>query len=331
MELLDSTYKDIIVTNNYFATGDNTMKGLELSKLYYKAYGLEMLETYFPMERSRMAIGLAGEGSECFGFDDWLSQDHDWGPSFCIWLNEEDYKKIGRQVQSRYNQIPTSFEGFPSRKTSQWGENRVGVLSTPQWYRCYTGLPDGPDTIEQWRKIPEAFLATAVNGEIFYDTLDHFSSIRRKLLAFYPEDVRMKKIAARAAIMSQAGQYNYLRCIKRNEPIAAQMALSEFIKAGISMVYLLNRRYTPFYKWMHKGLQGMKILPCAYDQFKQLSQEYNTKATASLIEEICGQIDNELYRQGLSDHKDSYLQNHCDGLMRRIHDPVLRQSHVLSE
>ena len=44
-----------------------------------------------------------------------------------------------------------------------------------------------------------------------------FSMTRESLLAFYPEDVRRKKIAARAAIMSQAGQYNLLRLIKRQD------------------------------------------------------------------------------------------------------------------
>ena len=55
------------------------MKGLELSKAFYIEQVQPMLMEKFPQLFSRMAIGLVGEGSQCFGFDDNLSQDHDWG------------------------------------------------------------------------------------------------------------------------------------------------------------------------------------------------------------------------------------------------------------
>ena len=62
------------------------MTGLELAKAYYETYGKRMLAEEFPRYVDRIAVGLAGEGSECFGFDDAISRDHDFGPSFCMWL-----------------------------------------------------------------------------------------------------------------------------------------------------------------------------------------------------------------------------------------------------
>ena len=59
----------------------------------------------------------------------------------------------------------------------------------PRWYARYTGCPHGPETLEQWRRAPEAFLAAAVNGAVFQDPLGVFSAVRERLLAFYPEDV----------------------------------------------------------------------------------------------------------------------------------------------
>ena len=58
------------------------MRGLELSRLYYEQTGRPALEDRFPELLPQMAFGLAGEGSECFGFDDEFSRDHDWGPGF---------------------------------------------------------------------------------------------------------------------------------------------------------------------------------------------------------------------------------------------------------
>ena len=67
------------------------MKGLELSKRYYEEYGQAMIQRHFRQYEERIAAGLVGMGSECFGFDDEISRDHDWGPAFCIWLNKALY------------------------------------------------------------------------------------------------------------------------------------------------------------------------------------------------------------------------------------------------
>ena len=69
------------------------MQGLELAKRYYEEVGRPMLERDFPELLPRLAAGLVGEGSECLGFDDELSTDHDFGPAFCLWVPEELYAK----------------------------------------------------------------------------------------------------------------------------------------------------------------------------------------------------------------------------------------------
>lgn len=56
-----------------------------------------------------------------------------------------------------------------------------------------------------------------------------------------PEDVRRKKIAARAALMAQAGQYNVPRCLRRGRGDAALLATGEFVREGLYMAFLLNR------------------------------------------------------------------------------------------
>ena len=57
------------------------MNGLELSKAYFDAYGLPMLRERFPRLLPLLAAGLTGSGSECWGYDDEWSRDHDFEPA----------------------------------------------------------------------------------------------------------------------------------------------------------------------------------------------------------------------------------------------------------
>ncbi len=75
------------------------MQGLELAKRYYEEVGRPMLERDFPELLPRLAAGLVGEGSECLGFDDAISQDHDFGAGFCLWFSAEDYNQYGNALR----------------------------------------------------------------------------------------------------------------------------------------------------------------------------------------------------------------------------------------
>lgn len=50
-----------------------------------------------------------------------------------------------------------------------------------------------PQTLRQWPAIPENSLATAVNDEVFHDPAEKFTAIRKTLIEYHPEDVRLKK------------------------------------------------------------------------------------------------------------------------------------------
>lgn len=321
------------------------MKGLELSRQYYEAYGRQMIREKFEAYEERIAVGLVGQGSECFGFDDEYSRDHDFGPSFCMWLTEEDYQKIGAALETEYEKLPKTFMGFEGRRLSSQGGGRVGVLETGSFYQTFIGSKALPKTLFDWLFLPERYLAAATNGNVFRDDLGAFSKIRNGLLPCYPEDVRIKKIAARAAGMAQAGQYNYARCMKRGETVAARLALEEFMKTTISMVYLLNKRYTPFYKWMFRGMQSLPVLSGISGQLIVLAETGASKeawerelpyGTLNLadkkveaVEIICGKVVEELKKQGLTDRTDDFLENHTEEIMSRIKDPQIRSLHVM--
>ena len=306
-------------------------QGLALSRAYYEQVGRPMLEKRFPGQLDRMAIGLAGDGSECLGFDDALSRDHDWGPSFCIWLTNEDYVTFGQELQRAYDSLPGEFGGFPARRVFAGGEGRVGVLRIADFYRQFIGMARVPESVAEWSRLPEPFLAKATNGAVFADPLGKFSAIRQGLLQYYPEDVRLKKISVRAATMAQSGQYNYPRCLQRGEKVAAACALGEFVQAACSMVYLLNHRYMPFYKWAHRGLKELPILSGVHSWLAELCAAPDEKAAVAAIEQVCSMVRQEWARQHIAEGSSDFLIDYSPAIAAKIQDERLRSLHIMQE
>jgi hypothetical protein len=164
------------------------MKGLDLAEAYYGSVGLAMIRERFRAFEDRLAVGLADPGSECFGFDDEVSRDHDWGPAFCLWLTDEDFTDIGSELQKTYLGLPSTFAGYGPRQASPGEEWRVGVCRTADFFRRFTGLDRPPRTLPEWLRIPEQNLATCTNGKVFSDPLGEFTRWRQALLDYYPED-----------------------------------------------------------------------------------------------------------------------------------------------
>ena len=324
------------------------IKGLELAERYYDTYGKPMLEARFPELVPRAAVGLVGQGSECFGFDDAISTDHDYGPAFCIWLTAEDYARYGQPLQVAYDALPKDFLGVSGRIASAQGGGRVGVLEIYSFYRTFIGDEQPPKSLARWLHLPVHQLACATNGGVFADPLGEFSAIRHAI-AEYPEDVRIKKIAAHAALMAQSGQYNYARAMRRGDSVAAALALSAFVQSAIHIVYLLNRRYTPYYKWMFCGMQSLPLLaPEVAPLIESLAEigaqkeawahqdapgfnpyVNNQDRKVQCIERICALTIRALEAQGLTSLRDDFLEPHAWEIMKRIQDPVLRHCHVM--
>lgn len=324
------------------------MKGLELAKLYYQQQGKEMIRSQFPEYEDRIAVGLVGQGSECFGFDDEISQDHDFGPAFCLWLTDADHAVIGVPLQKSYLELPSELAGIPARREGAMSGGRIGVMRTSDFYRQQTGWPDAEIPLRNWVYLPESRLATVTNGEVFHDPLGEFTHIRQHLLGFYPQDARLKKIASRLATMAQSGQYNYARSLCRGEFVAAHQSMAEFIRSAISVVFLLNNEYTPFYKWSHRAMSSLHLLPQVKTLLDELVREpirpehwvsqdrrqrfltvNKEDRQIAIVEEICSLVKDQLKLAGLTSRNDVFLEPHAHEVMSRIQDSTIRAMHVL--
>jgi hypothetical protein len=278
------------------------MKGLQLAQEYCNSLGAPMLRQQFGELVDRIAVGLSGPGSECFGFDDDISRDYDSGPAFCMWLTTEDYGNHGTALQRAYEELPQVFKGFGPRVASPGEELRTGVCPTVTFYATYTGLNHAPVTLKDWLYIPE------------------------QSLAFYPGDIRLKKIASRCMTIAQSGQYNLPRSLKRAELFAAHASVTQFCTDMMSLVFLLNKRYAPFYKWMHRAVREFPLLgEWTHSLVSNLIAPTDLKEKPTIIEAICAVIIRELRSEGLTESSSDFLLEHAHRVHSRIRDADLRQ------
>ena len=307
------------------------MKGLGEARKFYEEAGAEMISRNFGDFENRIAVGLVGHGSECFGFDDQTSRDHDFETGFCIWLTKDDEEKIGFRLMRAYDKLVKSVNGERADRVVENGFQ--GVFVTGDFYRRYTGCDGAPKTWQDWLYTNSAYFAEATNGEVFRDDLGEFTKIRNEILHGMPEDVRAKKIGSCALKAAQSGQYNYARCLAHGEEGAAMLALFEFVTNAIELAFLLNRKHCPYYKWALRSMDGL-------DKFAELKQplEYlltadNDKAGQSvkkaIVEDISLALANEINAQFDLGVEGGFLEPYAYAIQKRIKNSDIRNLHIV--
>ena len=310
------------------------MKGLELSEKFYREYGAPMLHKDFPEFEKMIAVGLCGSGSECFGFDDEISKDHDFEPGFCLFLPDENIvdEKTAFALGRAYSALPKEFLGYKRNLQGPVGGNRHGVIRISGFLKEKTGTSDCELSLTDWFFVPEQALAEATNGKVFRDDSGCFTALREKI-SYMPEDVRLKKLAGNLLVMGQSGQYNYPRCISRGETAAAQLCLFEFVKSAMNVIFLLNKKYIPYYKWSFRALSELKVLSENYDLLEYLISNPNNEEKAEqkikITEEICKNIITELEVQNLTMFKGMEIEGHAYSVNNKISDANVRNLHIL--
>ena len=315
--------------------GPEMMKGMELSREFYRTYGEPMLREQFPELLPYLAAGLTGSGSECFGYDDEISRDHDFETGFCLFLPGEEIvdRRTAFQLERAYAKLPKEFGGVSRPLMQPAGGARRGVLRTADFFMEKTGTPDGTLTMRQWLTIPSPVLAEAVNGEIWEDRYGEVTRIREKLVC-WPDDIRKKKLAGQLLLMAQSGQYNYTRCIRHGEEAAAQLAVTEFVKSTMETVFLLNSAYMPYYKWSFRAMRALPKLALEAELLEYLLTTGNEGPMAEekydVIEGIAADVIEELQEQELTEAICGDLEKHAYSVNDRITDSELRNMHVLA-
>ena len=307
---------------------------MEKNRRFYDDYVAELIHSRFSEYEDRIAVGIAGEGSDCFGYDDEISRDHDFGTGVCLWLTDEDMDRFGYLLSVAYNELVDSVER--SYYTDRLRERR-GVMTIREFYSGILNIDCDPEngklTEQEWYRLDHACLKTATNGAVFRDDPGVFTAFRRYLQNYYPDRVWRTRIAEQLHEYAASFQVNYARCMTRGDVVAAELCRARGMGAAMELFFLLKREYPPYYKWTFRALADLdpegifsaKIRELAQEPIRQEAWEgtrylpnrlnYKDRLVA-LSEEIAAEIDQMLAGNDLIRVRSRYLEAHVDAVLR---------------
>lgn len=293
---------------------------VEKCRLFYEGYLKEAIHKDFGAYEDKIGVGITGYGSECFGFDDEYSYDHDCNVRLFLFVDKETLFAIGNQLQSEYeNQLERFYKDYNIKINASLNINKVdGVVETKSYYTNILELDHLPVTDEEWYSVKEEKLAMASNGVIFTNNNCQVTDIRKYLSDYYNDTVWLTRIANEMYLYSQSAQYNYSRMKLREEYVASKMSIAMGMEHCMKLVYLLNRTYAPYYKWLRKGLEKLPVLSEIGDILDTIA--INEDVAASNFELIAKLIVKEMNKMGIIEGKDTYLDHYTGAILQKVRE-----------
>lgn len=302
------------------------MTGLELARRYCDEVVLPAYRRHAPAEVEQLAFGLAGPGSECFGFDDEYSQDHDWGPRVCIWVSSSLHQKAGGRLQRIYDELDGTVAGYGPAQRLDRTAPRDGVIAIPVFLRTWLGTDSLPAGTAQWLPLPEQGLALCTNGAVFHDGPGEFTVARERLGAFYPRDIVLKKLASRCRAIGRIGQYDLWRGLQRGDPVLTTLQVATLCREIASVPYHLHGRYRPFDKWLFRGLRELsEEAKRLYSMLREIAVPPSLPSLRTTVPACIGAVEEMLAAGDLGDAAHMPMLERAAQIEQLIGDAWLRE------
>ncbi len=274
---------------------------IDLSKGFFEELVKPVLASRFPDEFNQMACGVWGLGSEALRLDDDFSRDHHWGLRIDAIMPQD-------LLQTRWPVIQEALEGSLPREYQghSLGERAVvGAGITPDSLRGFLtrtiGFDHPPVSDQEWLSIPEEDVTHVINGEVWHDPSGRFTAVRQTLKGYYPEPVRLRRLAHWCRYYSGMGTYAMKRALLRNNEYFASVAFAKSMRWGLQMAFMLDKVYYPYDKWM---MAFFRRLPRMYGRLGTIVDEAVRRETAwerklALLDQMSDQLDRAMVEDGI--------------------------------
>jgi hypothetical protein len=277
------------------------MSIIDTSRIFFQEIVLPILQEHFPAETDQIAFGVFGYGSEALGLDDELSRDHHWGLRIDALMPDQIFQeRRGEMARVLAERLPASYQGHSLREGHLAGAG-FAPDSLPAFLVRTIGIDHAPTTAQEWLAIPEEDIIHITNGELWRDPAGHMSALRAHFSAYYPEPVRLRRIAHWCRYYSGMGTYALKRAILRDNDFYAVTRFSNAIRLGVHLAFLLDKTYFPYDKWL---MSFFGKLPRMYERMGALVDEAVLLSTGwerklEILDAISDVLDQTMVEDGI--------------------------------
>ncbi len=276
--------------------------GLTLSRHFFRDAVQPILERTFP--QLQYAAALIGPGSEVLGFDTPISTDHHWGPRVMIFLAEEDFDALGKEIDARLcDDLPYSFLGYPTNfgppdeigvrllKPIDSGPvaHRVELTTVSRWFNWYLNWDtQSAPAVSDWLTFPQQRLRAATTGAVYRDDLGALTAARNAL-AWYPHELWLYLLAAQWNRIAEEEAF-MARCGDVGDELGSTLVAARITKDLMNLCFMMEHQYAPYSKWFGSAFQrldsGAALEPLLATAIRATDWQTRQQALATAYEHV---------------------------------------------
>lgn len=251
------------------------IKGLELSESFFNENKALLFKKIPSNAIEYITIGLFGFGSECYGVDDEISEDHDFDQGFIILVEDSVPLTDFLKIKQAYDCLPKLYKRFCLLNQTKHGVHYM------KEYLNYLGVND-------IKNISDESKALLLNGKHFYQGFaSTFANLRYDIRKNSNYDFLID-LSLKALEINKYIPYNLKRSLDRGDLYTFKSLKNNLVNHLIEFYYIYHKMYLPHDKLRLKLMDNNSIIKkwiyyiLDHDDISKLYEEISAKIIETL-------------------------------------------------
>lgn len=251
------------------------IKGLELSESFFNENKALLFKKIPSNAIEYITIGLFGFGSECYGVDDEISEDHNFDQGFIILVEDSVPLTDFLKIKQAYDCLPKLYKRFCLLNQTKHGVHYM------KEYLNYLG-------VNVIKNISDESKALLLNGKLFYQGFaSTFANLRYDIRKNSNYDFLID-LSLKALEINKYIPYNLKRSLDRGDLYTFKSLKNNLVNHLIEFYYIYHKMYLPHDKLRLKLMDNNSIIKkwiyyiLDHDDISKLYEEISAKIIETL-------------------------------------------------